>query len=435
MRVRHRIPSIFNLSMVDVLCCALGCVILLWLLNLREAKYHQDTAEEEHRQTTTELDAARRERDSANRQVRSLEEERDTLRRQATNLRDTLSDRDRQLQAATARATGLEEERDAAGRRLAGAAARLIEEQDKRKLAEARMRDLEAELQATRKRFAEEEAMARGLGEQIRRRMDELGELRRRLGEAQTAQEALQQEWARRNRAGVDRLAVLEQDKKDLQNQIMRLQVAAAARFAGIELVGQRVAFLVDMSASMTWLDDKKEKPEKWTEVGKTVEQVMRSLPELKKYQVIVFSDKAAYLLGGDGDWLDFDPLTSPRHVRQKLAEIKPDGGTDMYAALAAAFRLRDKGLDTIYLFSDGLPNLGEGLPPGGKDLPEAQKNILLGGHIRKTLEETWNPRQPGRPRVRINAVGFFYESPEVGAFLWALARENDGSFVGMSKP
>ena len=40
-----------------------------------------------------------------------------------------------------------------------------------------------------------------------------------------------------------------------------------------------------------------------------------------------------------------------------------------------------------------------------------------------------------GRPRVRINAVGFFYESPEVGAFLWALARENDGSFVGMSKP
>ena len=42
---------------------------------------------------------------------------------------------------------------------------------------------------------------------------------------------------------------------------------------------------------------------------------------------------------------------------------------------------------------------------------------------------------QPGLPRVRINAVGFFYESPDVGAFLWALAREHDGSFVGMSKP
>src|SRR4051794_29228398 len=38
MRTRHRIPTIFNLSMVDVLCCALGCVILLWLLNVRDAR-------------------------------------------------------------------------------------------------------------------------------------------------------------------------------------------------------------------------------------------------------------------------------------------------------------------------------------------------------------------------------------------------------------
>ena len=32
-------------------------------------------------------------------------------------------------------------------------------------------------------------------------------------------------------------------------------------------------------------------------------------------------------------------------------------------------------------------------------------------------------------------AAEFFYESPDLGAFLWALARENEGSFVGMSKP
>src|SRR5258708_7929535 len=38
MRSRHRIPSIVNMSMVDVLCCALGCVIMLWLLNLRVAR-------------------------------------------------------------------------------------------------------------------------------------------------------------------------------------------------------------------------------------------------------------------------------------------------------------------------------------------------------------------------------------------------------------
>ena len=34
-----------------------------------------------------------------------------------------------------------------------------------------------------------------------------------------------------------------------------------------------------------------------------------------------------------------------------------------------------------------------------------------------------------------LRAIGYFFESPEVGAFLWAPARENGGSFVGMSRP
>ena len=63
MRVRHRIPSIFNLSMVDVLCCALGCVILLWLVNLREAKEHEDTAAAQSRRSAELLETAQAERD------------------------------------------------------------------------------------------------------------------------------------------------------------------------------------------------------------------------------------------------------------------------------------------------------------------------------------------------------------------------------------
>src|SRR5271165_4560582 len=37
MKARHRIPAVFSIYMVDVLCCALGCVILLWQL------YHQES--------------------------------------------------------------------------------------------------------------------------------------------------------------------------------------------------------------------------------------------------------------------------------------------------------------------------------------------------------------------------------------------------------
>jgi hypothetical protein len=50
-------------------------------------------------------------------------------------------------------------------------------------------------------------------------------------------------------------------------------------------------------------------------------------------------------------------------------------------------------------------------------------------------MKTRWNPDKVEFPKVKINTVGFFYESPDVGAFLWALARENNGNFVGMSKP
>src|SRR5437762_2061667 len=38
MQTRHRIPTIFSIYMVDVLCCALGCVVLLWQVNYQEAE-------------------------------------------------------------------------------------------------------------------------------------------------------------------------------------------------------------------------------------------------------------------------------------------------------------------------------------------------------------------------------------------------------------
>src|SRR5205807_282463 len=63
MRIRHRIPSVFSLSMVDVMCCALGCVILLWLFNLKNAKDNEERAEENKIQSGKDLAATQKERD------------------------------------------------------------------------------------------------------------------------------------------------------------------------------------------------------------------------------------------------------------------------------------------------------------------------------------------------------------------------------------
>ncbi len=80
------------------------------------------------------------------------------------------------------------------------------------------------------------------------------------------------------------------------------------------------------------------------------------------------------------------------------------------------------------------LPNAGPALT-GTNNLNEQQKTDLLTREVRRILKNDWNRPRANQPRVRINTIGFFFESPEVGSFLWALARENDGSFVGMSRP
>jgi hypothetical protein len=178
--------------------------------------------------------------------------------------------------------------------------------------------------------------------------------------------------------------------------------------------------------------------PEKWRGVCNAVVKVMRSLPDLKQFQVILFAQDAQNVLGLPGEWVAYDSKTSPDLVLKTLNDPKwtPKGGTNVFDGLKASFRLRPKGLDAIYIFSDGLPSLGEGVAPDvAKTLTEVQLGERLGQHIRRTLKNDWNRELPGQPRVRINSVGFFYDSPDVGAFLWALSRENEGSFVGMSKP
>jgi hypothetical protein len=494
MRVRHRIPSIFNLSMVDVLCCALGCVILLWLLNLRAAKDYEDTASAEHRRTTALLESAVAERDDAGRrltalarQVEVLQSERSALRRDLAARRSELAELEASYRTAVARIGTLQADARAGRARLADLEDRLrtttdrmatldagLRDSDKRHEAEmaraadllrrleqaqARVRELQteadrvpalrADLETERKKARAEAALAHALEREIARRTQERDETGRQLEGARSARSDLERELAQARAyrqkwaASEERVQALERQLSEsgrsvasLQAETGRLRAAAEQRFAGIALTGRRVVFLVDMSGSMELLDEKTPAPAKWPEVARTVARLMHSLPALEKFQVIVFAERASYLLGSDGDWLDYDPKSSPERVVEALGRIKPDGGTNMYAALETAFRLRAWGLDTIYLLSDGLPNVGEGLPENpARPLTELERNEILSRHIRQALRSSWNAPRPGQPRVRINAVGFFYESPDVGAFLWALARENDGSFVGMSKP
>src|SRR5262249_61978210 len=76
MQPRHRIPTIFTLYMVDVLCCALGCVVLLWQVNYHEAQNQTAAASDAHKKIADlegKLDASRKNAVALGTTVPSLE--------------------------------------------------------------------------------------------------------------------------------------------------------------------------------------------------------------------------------------------------------------------------------------------------------------------------------------------------------------------------
>ncbi len=446
MKTRHKPPSLVSMWMLDVFCCALGCVTLLWLLSTREAKS----------QAARNADAvtllARTEGDLKARQAELIATKAD-LDQTKRKLNADLEDLQAKYLATAA-------ERDANAERLASAAADLATTKADlvRSLTKAtELDDLLARKQkaataAAVKLTASETAaadLAKLLREKTRERddltaqakkaADQLNDLDAKLKTAAAAADAATLNLAAMRKSG-DELATARASIIDLQGQKAKLadkydklKAETDSRFAGIALTGRRVVFLVDISGSMKLIDDKTPAPDKWPTVVETLAKVMRSLAELEQYQVILFSRDAKPLVGPG--WHAYRGEASVNEVRAALLKVNPDGDTNLYDALDLAFRLRPNGLDTLYLLSDGLPTSGPGLTPEQeRSVGASERSERLSKHILRTLRATWNA-PAGGTRVRINAVGFFFESPEVGAFLWALARDNDGSFVGMSKP
>jgi hypothetical protein len=420
--------------MVDVLCCALGCVILLWLLNLKDARQRAVLASE----TDQALVSARSDKDR-------LRSELDEASRIAVGLRADLDAAAKREAAARTRLQAAAAGNDQSRERIAV----LTRENDTARAQMARLTetriDLEKRLQASMKKGDELSARIKTLtatADLVPDLQAQVKSYRSKLTDVETRTQALTKEIDRQKMmAGEESRAVetlrgaTARLEKELAGAVRRA-AAAENRFAGIELTGKRVVFLVDMSGSMELVDPDTAAPLKWQGVREAVAKIMNSLPDLEKFQIILFAERTFFPFGDDGRWIDFDAKTSVDSATKALAKTRPEGGTNMYTAFEAAFRLRGSGLDTIYLLSDGLPNVGEPLTEAqAASLKETEKGEILGKHIRKKLKEIWNRPGAGRARVRINSIGFFYESPDVGAFLWALSRENDGSFVGMSKP
>jgi predicted nucleic acid-binding Zn-ribbon protein len=528
MKVHHKPPTLVSMWMLDVFCCALGCVSLLFLINSRMASDAVEakntlgqqlaitdqqltdalglltdtqtrlaTVEHERARLTgavSELDGLRRkllaevqtlgERLAATRAenddlAKHLAQARDDAKAAQTRLlalqtalaaaekrADTtakeLADTRRDLAAVNERlktkltaidalvkkeaASALEmdrlqklfrqkdDERLSLENRLAAVMKELVEADAKRL---ALQKELEANIataQAAAKAAAEEltraKAALKTATEQLATAQAQANQTRDELAAAKLQIQQLTKKIDDANATIID----LQGDKAKLADQFHKFQKETEARFAGIAMTGKKAVFIVDMSGSMGKRDLTTLDPSKWPLVVETVCKVMRSIPTLEEYQVIVFSSSAHWLFGS-GQWRTFTGERSVEAVREALLQIKPKDDTNMFAAFEKAFSLRATGLDTIYLFSDGLPTSGEGLTPAQENLSEQERGVILGKYVRDKITRSWNRADNGRPRVKIHSIGFYFDSPDLGAFLWSLSRENDGSFVGMSKP
>lgn len=491
MRVRHKPPTLVSMWMLDVFCCALGCMILLWVLESlgsNEQAKRAKTALTDLVATRTALADARKElADTAARLNAALDDvrgrlaamttDRDDARKKlvaataaAENTRKDLAvatadviDTKKKLASATTDAEALKDELLKA-EALAAARAEELRKRDKavttlaERVASAAtaaddlqklLRDRQKEVEAMTARARDAEQRLADLDAKLRAAVKDVADARAAAADARAtasanakttaadvaaardAEKRLRQEVADAHTQIID----LQGDKKRLADKFDRLRIDSENKFAGIALTGKSVVFVVDYSGSMRLKSDRPddEDPTKWAGVVETVGKVARSIPDLDRFQLVIFSEKASHPLG-DGKWVAYKGEESVRQITDTLKKTRPDGGTNLHAGLELAFKLRADGLDTVYLFSDGLPSLGEPLTPEqDRTLSGAKRTELLTRHLRQQLAE-WN-RPRDTKRVRINAVGFYYDSPEVGSFLWSLAREHDGSFVGMSRP
>jgi predicted nucleic acid-binding Zn-ribbon protein len=455
---RHHPPTLVSMWMLDVFCCALGCVTLLWLLKTREAGEISDEASHAASlvaETRGQLDEANRiaalrladsERltadvDALNKRLALMRQERDENAKHLALAEEELAKTRQDLVAARTRVDDLEKTMAGVNSKLTATDAELVKKRGE-------LEQLNKQLELAKKVVTELDALVRNK-EQARTEFEsklkesekKLDEVTRSVGDQAKMQaridrleKDLKAERTRLDEANVT-IVDLQGTKAKLADKLNKIQIESENKFAGIAMTGKNVVFLVDMSGSMDRTEETVMAPDKWPTVRDTVCRVMRSIPDLEKFQVILFSGRARYLLEA-GDWMPYEKEKSIDRVHKAMTAVKPAEDTNLYAGLEEAFKYRAKGMDTIYFFSDGLPTSGPGLTAAQERslASETERSAILSRHIRRTLATTWN-RPEGGKRVRINSVGFFYESPDVGAFLWALSRENDGSFVGMSKP
>ena len=149
-------------------------------------------------------------------------------------------------------------------------------------------------------------------------------------------------------------------------NPIATQTVRQEEYLVGLNIEGQRIAILVDSSASMTarelititnykvQSEAKRRSAAKWQRTLRIVQWLMARAPADSELLVMSFSDEA--IIQSQPQWISVKDEKALAMTYQAVQSVTPYGATNLEKAIAKVLRQRP---DAIYLITDGLPTQG----------------------------------------------------------------------------
>ena len=201
---------------------------------------------------------------------------------------------------------------------------------------------------------------------------------------------------------------------------------------SGVKLGGERVAILVDSSASMlddsivniirrrALSDDAKRQAPKWNRTLAITQWIVANLPLNSDFQILSFNDEVAPAFGEDYNaWYEVSDRLSVASNIQGINQVVPKNGTNMQEVFRAAMSMTPKP-DNIFLITDGLPTLGKGAPRGAARISGNQR-VRVFNEARKEL----------LPDIPVNILLLPLEGdPDAAGLFWKMAARSRGSFL-----
>ena len=223
--------------------------------------------------------------------------------------------------------------------------------------------------------------------------------------------------------------------KKDADGPTsVKLITPEAPEFFGVELVSERVMFVIDISGSMQKYDEgsteKGERGSSW-EVRQRIRRVknqlsrtIRKLSGKTRFNIVAFNEVA----------YPFQKKLVPASKSYKgkalkfIKRLNADKGTDTGKAFREAFK--DKTIDTIVLLSDGAPHHQGGEP--SVLIPKVEALVKDLNRIRKVKIFTFGFEGQGEwpPGSKYKGRAADYDPHQLVEFLKRLAKNNRGKYT-----